>query len=165
MKMEKYPAIFSKEENGYFVNFPDLGWVTDTKTYTFTDFEMKFDMKQQAFPGGDGYFGLSLRKQGTVPRHTDWAGGIFCEITPAGRFRLSCPVENREVEAVLEGFRGDAWHHYRITAKGPVYTLFVDDQEVLRWDDPVNLYAAGGQIAVVGGGCTASVRAFSVTPC
>lgn len=27
-----YPAIFRKEENGYFVSFPDLGWVTDGET-------------------------------------------------------------------------------------------------------------------------------------
>ena len=27
-----YPAIFRKEENGYFVSFPDLGWVTEGET-------------------------------------------------------------------------------------------------------------------------------------
>ena len=32
MKMEKYPAIFSKEENGYFVQFPDLDIVTEGET-------------------------------------------------------------------------------------------------------------------------------------
>ena len=32
MEMKKYPAIFKKEDDGYFVSFPDLGIVTDGET-------------------------------------------------------------------------------------------------------------------------------------
>ena len=133
--------------------------------YTYKDFEIEFDMKHMdSYYGDQSWFGLSYRRQGTVPGHTEWGGGNLLTVTKTGEMEIGCHTTRDKKSAQIPNYKEKGWNHYKIVVEGNKVKVFVDDEELLNWTDTSNLYANGGQIAFMGSHCNVSVKNLSITP-